>query len=77
MCQSLDHKSHMDKPGIENWALAVIGLRLTACAVGRTAQLLLFIDSELNLFSVFYLIGLLLRLGIVKNITLIRERCNT
>jgi len=77
MCHFLGHKSHMDKPEIENWALAVIGLRLTACAMGRTAQLLLFIDSELNLFSVLYLIGLLLRLGVVNNIMLIREICNT
>lgn len=68
MCHFLDHKSHIDKRAIENRALAVIGLRLTACEMGWTAQLLLCIDSELNLFCVFYLIGLLLRLGIVKNL---------
>jgi len=67
----------MDKPGIENWTLTVIGWRLTTCAMGRRAQLLFFAYTELNLFSVFYLIGLLLSLGIVKNIVLIRERCNT
>jgi len=75
ICQFLDHKSYMDKHGIENWVLAVTGWQLTACAVGRRSYFV--IDNELNLSSLFCLIGLLLRLDIVKNIVLIRERCNT
>ena len=60
-----------------DWKLVLGGDRLaTNHLCDGTAQLF-YIDSELNLFSLFYLMGLLLRLGIVKNIVLICERCNT
>jgi hypothetical protein len=35
MCHFLEHKLYKDKPGIEYWALVLIGWQLTACAMGR------------------------------------------